>query len=189
MVLWYDLFFRWTLIQLEGRHYTLIARKGCLHHLHLPVLERLQYRLTTYPKLSRHKYMDEKRQKNMNIAREEELGFGSLNLDVLELVFNHLNDSVTRIQFSAVCRLWRWVAQRCCLMASPQFPWFMLSNDCKSKSDRRFFSLSNGMTHTLHLPEAQGWRCCGSFEGWLVMHSGPLDKKKTGIRYRSLVKS
>lgn len=96
------------------------------------------------------------------------------------LLFNRLNDSVTRVQFSAVCRRWRWVARCNSTLTAPQFPWLMLDTNWNSErdDDLMFFSLSDGKTHTLHLPEAHGLHCCGSFEGWLMMQDDFLTGKK-----------
>ncbi|XXG48841.1 hypothetical protein AAC387_Pa02g3176 [Persea americana] len=80
------------------------------------------------------------------------------------------------MQFSAVCRSWRWVAQHCC--PPTQFPCLMLSSDYQS-DDRLFFNFSDSLTHKWHLPEAHRSCCCGSYCGWLIMQTfdnGPRQK-------------
>lgn len=123
----------------------------------------------------RLKDMDEKCEKDMILNEVEESGFGSSNLDVMKLAFDRLNDPVTRMRFSASCGFWRWVAQCCYTMTPPQFPWLMLFVSDYWESHRTFVNLSDGIVHKLHLPEAEGMHCCGSFEGWLVMQAQVKD--------------
>ncbi|RWR75284.1 F-box protein SKIP23-like protein [Cinnamomum micranthum f. kanehirae] len=150
-----------------------MTRKRCSHCLHLLPPKQVKYHLNTCRKRRRCKDPDEKCEKDLSTCGEEEFGFESLNLDVMELVFSRLNDPVTRIRFSAVCRFWRWVARHC---STPQFPWLKLQHDCES--DYIFFNLSDGMTHTFHVPGPKGLVCSGSFEGWLVMQTPFRFRKK-----------
>lgn len=121
------------------------------------------------PKQRRYKNTHQEGEKDAVIheeASEPEVQF--LNRDVLERVFHYLSDS-TRVQFSAVCRFWRWVAQSCCLKA-PGFPWLILSAYCINNF-LIIFSLRDGVTYALHIPGAKGWRCCGTCMDWLIMQN------------------
>ncbi|XXG39389.1 hypothetical protein AAC387_Pa01g0358 [Persea americana] len=100
------------------------------------------------------------------IIHGEKSGIEYSNPDVMEQVFIRLNDMVTRIRFSAVCGSWRWVARG----HRTSLVWLKLQTLDKSDG-QKFFSLSDGRTRTLRLPEAHGWCSCGSFEGWLIMQT------------------
>ncbi|KAK1290299.1 hypothetical protein QJS10_CPB18g01512 [Acorus calamus] len=73
------------------------------------------------------------------------------------------------IRFGAVCTSWRSVqkSKKDCA-ASLGLPWMMLCDDDHENQTRGFFSITEGKTHRLVLPEIIGKRCCGSSHGWLM---------------------
>lgn len=134
-------------------------------------IQRKRQRHSLTPRLPENEHLhltSRKQQRNNDIEEDIIHGEHFSNLDVMESVFNCLNGLVTRMQFSAVCRSWRWVAQHCC--PPTQFPWLMLSTDYQS-DDRLLFNFSDNLTHTWNLPEAYRSRCCGSYYGWLIMQT------------------
>ncbi|KAK1289843.1 hypothetical protein QJS10_CPB18g01508 [Acorus calamus] len=72
------------------------------------------------------------------------------------------------IRFGAVCTSWRSVQKSKKDCASPGLPWMMLCDDDHENQTRGFFSITEGKTHRLILPDIIGKRCCGSSHGWLV---------------------
>ncbi|KAJ8645347.1 hypothetical protein MRB53_007095 [Persea americana] len=142
--------------------------------------KRQRHSLTPWLPENKHLHLTSLGQQRNDDSKDDEEdiihGENFSNLDVLESVFNRLNGLVTHMQFSAVCRSWRWVAQHCC--PPTQFPCLMLSSDYQS-DDRLFFNFSDSLTHTWHLPEAHRSCCCGSYCGWLIMQTfdnGPRQK-------------
>ncbi|XP_031380694.1 F-box protein SKIP23-like [Punica granatum] len=71
------------------------------------------------------------------------------------------------VAFSSVCFSWRAVYIDRGGSPRSRVPWLMLSEDQNSEK-RRFYSLSNGRTYYLPLPNAQVKMCWGSPLGWLV---------------------
>eukprot|EP00268_Persea_americana_P055191 TRINITY_DN6393_c2_g1_i1.p1 TRINITY_DN6393_c2_g1~~TRINITY_DN6393_c2_g1_i1.p1 ORF type:complete len:395 (-),score=32.87 TRINITY_DN6393_c2_g1_i1:89-1273(-) len=104
------------------------------------------------------------------IHGEEESELGFSNPDVMEQVFTRLNDVVTRIRFSAVCRSWRRVAQ-CSSSRHDKKPIWWVFDYFEFDRTYKFFSFADGVTYKLHGPKSVWWNCCGSYEGWLIMQT------------------
>ncbi|ESR53395.1 F-box domain containing protein expressed [Citrus sinensis] len=93
--------------------------------------------------------------------------WSELNNDLLIEVAQRLTWLQDLVAFGGVCSSWRFVATVVKLTFNfNRAPWLMLAPE-KCTDQRRFFSLSKGMTRQFILPEANGKKCFSS-KGWLI---------------------
>ncbi|KAE8008846.1 hypothetical protein FH972_005319 [Carpinus fangiana] len=94
--------------------------------------------------------------------------------DMMGEILGRLN-IIDRIRLGGVCKSWRSIVKQKDIHSAPSVPWLLLphAQNCNSLS---FFSMSEGIVHTIKLPEAaQGGWCFGSSKGWLTIARGTQD--------------